>query len=164
MFKILNELVEIPINDRLIPADRRTRGGHNQAYINTSELTPHWDKILFGIELSLIGILFRQLPQNRKLWQNSRVSWSTRSASLFPPPLQPDTPQWRTAGVLTQRKKKESMLAHRLRRWRNTDSTPGELPVPAGMCQKEKERKVFHAWRHRGQRQTVTHVQELSIS
>ena len=32
MFKILNELVEIPINDRLIPADRRTRGGHNQAF------------------------------------------------------------------------------------------------------------------------------------
>ena len=32
MFKILNELVEIPINDRLFPADRRTRGGHNQAY------------------------------------------------------------------------------------------------------------------------------------
>ena len=32
MFKILNELVEIPINDHLIPADRRTRGGHNQAY------------------------------------------------------------------------------------------------------------------------------------
>ena len=32
MFKILNELVEIPINHRLIPADRRTRGGHNQAY------------------------------------------------------------------------------------------------------------------------------------
>ena len=32
MFKILNELVEIPINDRLIPADRRTRGGHYQAY------------------------------------------------------------------------------------------------------------------------------------
>ena len=29
MLKILNELVEIPINDRLIPADRRTRGGHN---------------------------------------------------------------------------------------------------------------------------------------
>ena len=27
MFKILNELVEIPINDRLIQADRRTRGG-----------------------------------------------------------------------------------------------------------------------------------------
>ena len=32
MFKILNELVEIPINDRLIPAYRKTRGGHNQAY------------------------------------------------------------------------------------------------------------------------------------
>ena len=53
MFKILNGLVEIPINDRLIPADRP---------INILELTPHWDKILFGIELSLIGILFRQLP------------------------------------------------------------------------------------------------------
>ena len=32
IFKILNEIVEIPINDRLIPADRRARGGHNQAY------------------------------------------------------------------------------------------------------------------------------------
>ena len=32
MFKILNELVKIPINDRLIPADRRTRGGHNRVY------------------------------------------------------------------------------------------------------------------------------------
>ena len=82
MFKILNELVEIPINDRLIPADRRTRGGP----INILELTPHWDKILFGIELSLIGILFRQLPQNQKLWQRSRVSWLTKSTSPFPPP------------------------------------------------------------------------------
>ena len=61
MFKILNDLVEIPINDRLIPADRRTRGGHIRP-INTSELTTHWVKILFGIELSLIGIFFRQLP------------------------------------------------------------------------------------------------------
>ena len=32
MFKILNELVEITIKVRLIPADKRTRGGHNQAY------------------------------------------------------------------------------------------------------------------------------------
>ena len=32
MFKILNELVEFPINDRLIPADKRTCGEHNQAY------------------------------------------------------------------------------------------------------------------------------------
>ena len=32
MFKILNELVEIPINDRLTPADKITRGGHNRAY------------------------------------------------------------------------------------------------------------------------------------
>ena len=31
MFKI--ELVEIPINDRLVQADKRTRGGRNQAYI-----------------------------------------------------------------------------------------------------------------------------------
>ena len=33
----------------------------------------------------------------------------------------------------------ESMLAHRLRRCPNTDSTPGERPVPAGMCKKERE-------------------------
>ena len=32
MFRILNELVGIPINDRLIPAYRKTRGGQNQAY------------------------------------------------------------------------------------------------------------------------------------
>ena len=37
----------------------------------------------------------------------------------------------------------ESMLAHRLRRRPNTDSTPGELYVPAGMCQKEREKKCF---------------------
>ena len=29
MFKILNEIVGIPINDHLIPADKRTRGGLN---------------------------------------------------------------------------------------------------------------------------------------
>ena len=78
MFKILNELVKIPINDHLIPADNRTCGGHNQAYKHIIAD--------FGIELSLIGILFRQLPYNRKQWQRLRVSWSTRSASLFPLP------------------------------------------------------------------------------
>ena len=66
MFIILNELVEIPINDRLIPADKRTRGGQNQAYKHIRANTT-LDKILSGIELSLIGILFRQLPWNRKL-------------------------------------------------------------------------------------------------
>ena len=32
MFKIVNKLVEIPVRDHLIPADKRTRGGHHQAY------------------------------------------------------------------------------------------------------------------------------------
>ena len=32
MFKVLNELVEIPINDRLILADKTMRGEHNRAY------------------------------------------------------------------------------------------------------------------------------------
>ena len=68
MFKILNELVEIPINDRLIPADRRTRGGHNQAY--------------------------KHIRANTTLGQNSFCP--------PPPPLQPDTPQWRAAEVFTQ--------------------------------------------------------------
>ena len=48
------------------------------------------------------------------------------------------------------------MLAHRLRRWTNTDSTPGERPVPAGMCQ--KERKVFHALQHH---QKVARIQPI---
>ena len=61
LLKILNELVEIPINDRLIPADREHVVGTIRP-INILELTPHLDKILFGIELYLIGILFRQLP------------------------------------------------------------------------------------------------------
>ena len=46
MFKMLNELIEIPINDRLIRADVVGIIMH----INTIELTPHWDKIIFGIE------------------------------------------------------------------------------------------------------------------
>ena len=54
MFKILNELVEIPINDRLIPAD-------NQAYKHLRANTT-LGEIFFGIELPLIGILFWQLP------------------------------------------------------------------------------------------------------
>ena len=61
MFKILNELVKISINDRLIPADKRTHGSTIRP-LNTLELAPHWDKIIFGIELSLIEILSRQLP------------------------------------------------------------------------------------------------------
>ena len=32
MSKILNELVKILINDRSIPADKITRGGHHQTY------------------------------------------------------------------------------------------------------------------------------------
>ena len=65
--------------------------------LNILELAPHWDKIIFGIELSLIGILFRHLPLNKKkLWQRSRVSWLTKSTRHKPiSPLQPDTPRRR---------------------------------------------------------------------
>ena len=48
MFKILIELVEIPNNDRLIPADsRRTRGGHNQAYKHLRANTTLGQKIFW---------------------------------------------------------------------------------------------------------------------
>ena len=59
MFKILNDPVEIPINDRLIPAGRRTRGGHNQAYkhlrANTTleqnsfwhRTIPDWNSVMY---------------------------------------------------------------------------------------------------------------------
>ena len=36
MYKFLNKLVEIPINDRLFPANKRTYAGHNQAYKHLS--------------------------------------------------------------------------------------------------------------------------------
>ena len=36
MFKFFNEPVEIPINDCLIPADKRTRDGHNYKHIRAN--------------------------------------------------------------------------------------------------------------------------------
>ena len=84
MSKILNELVEIPINDRLIPADRRTHGGHNHAY---KHLRAH-------ITLGQNYFWHRTIPDwnslpavaIESLWQRSRVSWLTKSTSLAPPP------------------------------------------------------------------------------
>ena len=61
MFKSLNELVEIHINDCLIPANKITCGGNNEAYKHSRANTT-LGKIIFGIKLSLIGIPFRQLP------------------------------------------------------------------------------------------------------
>ena len=73
MLKILNELVEIPINDRLIPADRRTRGGHNQAYkhirANTTlgqkkfwhRTIPDWHSIPAAIESKTVAAFRSQL-------------------------------------------------------------------------------------------------------
>ena len=80
MFKILNELVEIPIIDRLIPADKRTRGGHNQAYKHIRATTT-LEQILFGIELSLIGILFRQMPYNQ--WRAAGVYTRSQSQKMI---------------------------------------------------------------------------------
>ena len=106
MFKILNELVEIPINDRLIPA----RGGHNQAYkhirANTilgqnsfwHQTIPDWNSLpAAAIESKTVAAFKSQL-----------VDWTCQP---LPPPLQPDTPQWRAAGVYIQSSKKgETML------------------------------------------------------
>ena len=68
MFEILNELAKIPkFNDHLIPVDKKdVMGRHNQTYKHIRAITPsislHWDKIIFGIELFLIGIIFRPQP------------------------------------------------------------------------------------------------------
>ena len=32
MYKTINGLIAIPMSDRLIPADKRTRGGNNQSF------------------------------------------------------------------------------------------------------------------------------------
>ena len=87
MLKILNELVEIPINDRLIPADKITLAGTIRP-LNTSELTPHWDKILFGIKLSLIDCNF--LPAAAIESKTGRLDLP---ASFSPSSLIPGTPQ-----------------------------------------------------------------------
>ena len=99
MFKILNELVEIHINDRLIPADRRARGGHNQAYkhirANTTlgqnsfwhRTIPDWNSLPAAAVESKTGSI-----------QESAGRLDLPASS----PLQPDTPQWRAAGVFTQ--------------------------------------------------------------
>ena len=70
----LNELVEISIIDRLIPADKRTRGGHNQAYkhirANTTlgqkkcwhRTIPDWNSLLAAsIESKTVAAFKRQL-------------------------------------------------------------------------------------------------------
>ena len=105
MFKFLNELVKNPINDRLIPADRRTRGGHNQAYkhirANTTlgqnsfwhRTIPDWNSVPAAAIESKTVAAFKSLGQ------------LDLPASSPPPPLQPDTPQWRAAGVFTQSQK-----------------------------------------------------------
>ena len=63
MLKNLNDLVKISMNDNLITADKRSRGGHNEAYKHIRAQR----KIIVGIGLSLNGILFRQLPYDQKL-------------------------------------------------------------------------------------------------
>ena len=84
MFKVLNELVEIFINDCLIPTYKRTRGGHNQAYKHIRANTTlgqnsFWHRIIPDLNSLPAAV------KNQKLWQHSRVTWSTRSAILFSP-------------------------------------------------------------------------------
>ena len=85
MFKILNELFEIPINDRLIPADKRTRGGHNQAYKHIRSNTTLGQNSFWHPTIPDWNSLPADAIES-KTEQHSRVSWSTRSASLSPPP------------------------------------------------------------------------------
>ena len=94
MFKILNELVEIPMNDRLIPADRRTRGGHNQAYkdlrANTTlgqnsfwhRTIPDWNSLPAAAIESKTVAAFKSQPALPPLQPNTpkrRCCWSTNS-------------------------------------------------------------------------------------
>ena len=88
MFKILNELVEIPINDRLIPADRRTRGGHNQAYKH----------IRANTTLGQNSFWHRTIPDCNSL-PPAAIESIGRLDLPASPPLQPDTLQWRAAEV-----------------------------------------------------------------
>ena len=44
MLKIINKLVEIPMNNQLNPADRKTRGGHKQALYYTCTVPVPYDE------------------------------------------------------------------------------------------------------------------------
>ena len=50
MLHLFDELVEIPINDRLIPAEKITRGG-DSGTIHSSELRRTGTKYFFGLKL-----------------------------------------------------------------------------------------------------------------
>ena len=97
LFQISNELVYSwnSYQWNVIQAGNLIRGGHNQAY-RQSDSTPPWDKLIIGIELSLIVIIFHQLP-----WKNSDiiqkpVGWLSQPVSI---PIQPDTPIGGAAGI-----------------------------------------------------------------
>ena len=47
LYKISNILIAEPFSDLLIPTDERTLGGNKKNHLNTLELTPRWDTILF---------------------------------------------------------------------------------------------------------------------
>ena len=98
MFKILNELVEIPFNDRWIPADRKPRGGHNQAYKHlnantTLEQNSFWHQTIPDWN----SFPAAAIESKTLLWQRSRISWLNKSTSLFP--LQPDSPNRQIGGA-----------------------------------------------------------------
>ena len=63
VFKILNELVEIPINDHLILADKRTCGGDNYTYKHIRGNTiPDWNSLLVtAIESKTVAAFKSQL-------------------------------------------------------------------------------------------------------
>ena len=93
MFKILNELVEIPINDCLIPADKRTRVGHNQAYKHLGANTilgqnSFWHQTNIPDWYSLPAAAIE-----------SKIAAAFKSQLVLSPPafspLQPDTPNRR---------------------------------------------------------------------
>ena len=81
MFKILNELVEIPIYDRLIPADRRARGGHNQAYKHLRAKTRLGQNSFWHQTIPDWNYLPAAAIESKTV-----AAFKTKSTSPFPPP------------------------------------------------------------------------------
>ena len=103
MLKNLNELGEILINDRLIPADRRTRGGHNQAYKHIGANTTLGQNSFWHRTIPDWNSLPAAAIESKTVAAFKRVNWLTKLVHQPFPPSSLILQIGCTAGVPIQR-------------------------------------------------------------
>ena len=70
MFRIVNSLVDVPLEQYLTPASSRTRSAHSHKFRHISTTTSYY-KNSFSLALSLHGILCHQLLRRPLTWYPS---------------------------------------------------------------------------------------------